>query len=57
MLSIFGTLIGVVGYGRLHDATGTYSLPLGIALAAILVASALFVTLRTKQSTPRPQRY
>ncbi len=47
MLSLFGTAIGVVGFGRLHDATDGYRVALIAAAIAMVVAAALPVSLRS----------
>ncbi|WP_425229001.1 MFS transporter [Sphingomonas sp.] len=45
ILALFGTAAGVVGFGRLHDATGGDGAALAIAAAGMVVAALLFLTL------------
>ena len=45
MIALVGTASGIVGFGRLHDATGDYGWALGIACVAMLGAGALFASL------------
>lgn len=47
MLSLFGTAIGVVGFGRLHDATDGYQTALLASVIAMLMAAALLASLRS----------
>ncbi len=47
MLSLFGTAIGIVGFGRLHDATDGYQVALLAAGIAMVVAAALLASLRS----------
>ncbi len=46
MLSLFGTATGIIGFGRLHDATGGYGVALALAFVAMLLASLAFLVLR-----------
>lgn len=45
VLAILGTATGIVGFGRLHDATGGYAVALAIAAGALLLAGGLFLSL------------
>ncbi|HEU0045452.1 MFS transporter [Sphingomonas sp.] len=45
VLALLGTATGIVGFGRLHDATGDYSVALWIAAAGLVAAAGLFLTL------------
>ena len=45
MVALFGTAIGVVGFGRLHDATGSYTAALAMAAVSLGLAAVLFLTL------------
>ena len=45
MIALAGTATGVVGFGRLHDATGGDAVALGIAAAALVTAALLFLSL------------
>ena len=45
VLALLGTATGIVGFGRLHDATGGYGIALGIAAGALAGAGLLFLTL------------
>lgn len=47
MLSLFGTAIGIVGFGRLHDATDGYQVALLAAAIAMVVAAVLLASLRS----------
>ena len=44
-IALFGTSTGVVMFGRLHDSTGDYAIPLAMAAAALALAALLFLTL------------
>jgi len=48
MIALIGTATGIVGFGRLHDATGGYDIALGIAAAALALAACLFLSLRDR---------
>jgi MFS family permease len=48
MISLFGTAIGVTAFGRLHDATGSYSIALVVAAVALGITALLFLTLRER---------
>jgi predicted MFS family arabinose efflux permease len=48
MIALIGTASGIVGFGRLHDATGTYSIALAIGTAALALAAVLFLSLRDR---------
>jgi MFS family permease len=57
MLSLFGSAIGIVGFGRLHDSTGGYDVALLLAGIAMVVAAALLASLRAtaeKQDNTAP---
>jgi MFS family permease len=45
LLGLLGTAGGIVGWGRLHDATGDYGLALGVSTAGMLLAAGLFLSL------------
>ncbi|MEG3152113.1 MFS transporter [Sphingomonas sp. ZT3P38] len=45
MLALAGTAIGIIGFGQLHDVTGSYGLALALGLAAMLVAALAFLAL------------
>ena len=45
IIALFGTATGIVGFGRLHDATGGDGLALAIAAAGMLGAALLFLSL------------
>ena len=49
-LALFGTSAGVVMFGRLHDSTGDYAIPLAIAAAALAVSALLFLTLGDRRA-------
>lgn len=49
-MALFGTAAGIVMFGRLYDATGGYTLPLSIAVAALTAAALLFLTLTGRQT-------
>ena len=46
ILALIGTAGGIVGWGRLHDATGDYDVALTVATVAMAMAGLLFLTLR-----------
>lgn len=48
MISLIGTAIGVIAFGRLHDATGHYGDALIVAAVALGVTALLFATLRER---------
>jgi predicted MFS family arabinose efflux permease len=54
MIGLFGTGAGIVGFGRLYDATGGYAVALGLATAAMVAAAGLFASLgdRTARAAP-----
>jgi MFS family permease len=52
MISLFGTAIGIVGFGRLHDATGDYQVALVLAGLAMIAAAALLGSLRMTARAP-----
>lgn len=45
-VALLGTALGIVGFGRLHDATGGYAVALGIACAGLVITAGLFLGLR-----------
>lgn len=45
VMALLGTAGGIVGWGRIHDLTGDYGLPLTIATVAMATAGLLFLTL------------
>lgn len=45
VMALLGTAGGIVGWGRLHDATGNYGIPLMIATVAMATAGLLFLTM------------
>ncbi len=49
MISLIGTAVGVTAFGRLHDATGSYSAALVVAAAALAMTALLFLTLRERR--------
>lgn len=49
MVALIGTAAGIVGFGRLHDATGGYAWALAIASGALVLAAALFLSLREER--------
>lgn len=52
MLALIGTATGIVGFGRLHDATGGYGVALLISLGGMIGAAMAFLSLGTRN---RPQ--
>ena len=44
-VALTGTAAGIIGFGRLYDATGGYAVALAIAALALLMAGALFLSL------------
>lgn len=53
VLGLIGTATGIVGFGRLHDATGGYGWALGSAAIGLVIAAGLFLTLRRAVPAPR----
>ena len=58
-ISMIGTSTGVIAFGRLHDATGSYGIALTLAAVTIGLAGVLFLTLRERplphvQAAARP---
>ena len=49
VIALFGTASGIAGFGRLHDATGGYTLALAIATAALVASALLFWTLKDRK--------
>jgi hypothetical protein len=47
ILGLFGTAVGIVGFGRLHDATGGYTVALAIGAGGMVAAGLLFLSLGT----------
>lgn len=45
MMTLIGTGLGIVGFGRLHDATGGYGWALGLASAALVLTALGFLSL------------
>ncbi len=60
MLSLFGTAAGTIGFGRIHDATGSYSQALTLASLSMLAAAIIFAMLKGRsiegRSETQPQR-
>lgn len=52
MLSLVGTAAGVVGFGRLHDLTGGYTIALTLALSAMLLAALTLFMLADRIAPP-----
>lgn len=52
IVALFGTAAGIVGFGRLHDATGGDALALAIAAAGMLGAALLFLSLGRAPARP-----
>lgn len=48
VIALAGTASGVAGFGRLHDATGGYTLALTIAAVALVVSALLFWMLKDR---------
>lgn len=48
MIGLFGTATGITAFGRLHDATGSYSAALAMAAVALGLAAILFLSLRER---------
>lgn len=48
MIALIGTASGIVGFGRLHDATGQYDIALAIGAGALALAACLFLSLRDR---------
>lgn len=46
MVALVGNAVGIVGFGRLHDATGSYQIALAVACVGMALAALLFATLR-----------
>lgn len=51
-LALLGTAAGIIGFGRLHDATGAYTLALALSAAALVGAGLCFATLRDMVPSP-----
>lgn len=49
VVALLGTASGVAGFGRLHDATGGYTVALGLATGALVLAALLFRTLSDRE--------
>jgi len=47
-IALAGTATGIVGFGRLHDAYGSYAIALGIACGALGLAALSFISLRDR---------
>lgn len=47
MLALIGTATGIIGFGRLHDATGGYGVALLISLGGMIAAAVAFLSLAT----------
>ncbi|BCA62708.1 hypothetical protein HMP09_1942 [Sphingomonas sp. HMP9] len=45
MLALIGTATGIIGFGRLHDATGSYGIALLISLGGMVAAAVAFLSL------------
>ena len=45
VIALFGTAAGVTGFGRLHDAAGSYNVALAIAAVGMVLAALLFLSL------------
>ncbi|MBB3474992.1 MFS transporter [Sphingomonas sp. BK345] len=48
VIALLGTAAGVVGFGRLRDATGAYDLALALGVGAMVAAALLFLSLRPR---------
>lgn len=48
LVALVGTAAGIVGFGRLYDATGGYGVALGLSAAALLLAALLFLSLHDR---------
>ncbi|MBY9064709.1 MFS transporter [Sphingomonas yunnanensis] len=48
VIALLGTAAGVIGFGRLRDATGAYDLALALGAGAMLAAAVLFLSLRQR---------
>ncbi len=48
VIALLGTAAGVVGFGRLRDATGAYDLALALGAGAMVTAALLFLSLRQR---------
>ncbi len=48
MVALIGTATGIVGFGRLHDATGSYTVALAIGAGAMAIAAVLFASLKER---------
>ncbi|MHC9418227.1 MFS transporter [Sphingomonas citri] len=48
VIALLGTAAGVVGFGRLRDATGAYDLALALGAGAMVAAALLFLSLRQR---------
>lgn len=44
LIALAGTATGIIGFGRLFDATGDYVVPLGIASAALVLAAIFYLS-------------
>lgn len=54
VIALLGTATGIAGFGRLHDATGGYTVALAISAAALVVSAMLFWML-TDRELPEAQ--
>lgn len=54
LMALAGTATGIVGFGRLYDATGDYDVALGIASGALTLTALLYLSLR-ERPLPRVQ--
>ncbi|MEH3101584.1 MFS transporter [Sphingomonas adhaesiva] len=48
LMALAGTATGIVGFGRLYDATGSYDVALGIASGALTLTALLYLSLRER---------
>ncbi|MEH3047369.1 MFS transporter [Sphingomonas adhaesiva] len=48
LMALGGTATGIVGFGRLYDATGSYDVALGIASGALTLTAILYLSLRER---------
>lgn len=51
-LTLIGTAIGIIGFGRLHDLTGNYDAALIVGAVALLGAGGCFLSLRDRALPP-----
>lgn len=49
LMALGGTATGIVGFGRLYDATGGYGVALAIAAAALTLTAIMYLSLRERR--------